>query len=697
MRLPVTPTFLLIVHGLIAVGLGCGLFASRDTRAANEPLRSQIVQFQELSESSPENAIKDLEALQNSPSANSTDSDRVELLIALIPLYIDVGNKEQAKTAIASLAKLGEKHGELPGNRLASGTGADFQAGLLSDQGQLAEALSLIEKTLATFDKIEDPRLVYQTHSLAGDVYSKLGNFQVALQHQLTALDALGNETDWHSQLNRAKSLNNIGKLYLRLKNPKTALDYNARAEALAEKIGAGGLLANIANYRGYAYADQDRWEPAVAAYTNALGIARKVGNIRDEIISLNNLADAAMNQSHFADCVTFAEQAVEVAHNNKNTEYEAVALGNMGICRLNLGAINQGKNDIGRGLDFLRKNKALPQLELMLGDLSNAYKKAGMFKDALLAKEEQTQLATELFHAERDRAVMELQVRFDINQRQKEIDALEQKNRLQDVEIQNKNLQRIVAILAILVAIAAAATLFALNRRVSRSNQRLRKSNQQLVHKSTHDPLTGLLNRRAFEEIMKQQYRNPQLAGAPDSQLHSVLILLDIDHFKVVNDQHGHATGDQVLVELGERLQSILREHDRLIRWGGEEFMIYVHKIPQERIAHAIERALGVVAATPFMHSGRKIWVTISIGYIQMPLPGEPGSEISWDKALQLCDEAMYMAKDGGRNQAIGVEFNQNQGQPASSIGERGLRNAIDDGIVLMRQLGGPTKENNY
>jgi diguanylate cyclase (GGDEF)-like protein len=355
------------------------------------------------------------------------------------------------------------------------------------------------------------------------------------------------------------------------------------------------------------------------------------------------------------------------------------------------MGQTAQGTKEVNKSIEFLRNSKAIPQLELMYDDVSSAYKKVGMFKEALNAKDEEQKLATELFHGERDRAVMELQVRFDVNQRQKEIDALEQKNRLQNVEIQNKNLQRVIAILAILVAIAAAVTTFFLYRRVRSSNQRLRKSNQQLQHKSTHDPLTGLLNRRAFEDILKNQYIGTQPLGEQNNALHSILVLLDIDHFKHINDRHGHAIGDLVLVELGKRLQSILREKDKLIRWGGEEFMIYFHGIPIERISHAIGRALEVIGATSFDHEGHLIKVTISIGYIQMPLPGEFGAGLSWEKATQLCDEALYMAKNAGRNQAIGIQLVPGSEEQIQNFAEIDLHRAIKMGIVVTQNTHGP------
>lgn len=683
----------IVCRGIFSVWFCCALcFASqahaKTSRVDLVPaLQIEIVRLQSLSETNPAAALQQLEALQAQLPTSAVNESRKELLLALIPLYIDAGDKVQAKRAIASLAIQDE---------LSKAMATVFRATILLDNGQLSEALELIEQTLSSIKKLNDAKLNYQADSLAGDLYSKVGNFKTALTHQLAALDALGENKDRQSELSRAKALDNIGRMYLRLKNPPMAMEYNAKAHEIAERIGADNLLATIATNLGYAYADQQKFDQAIVAYNKGLQLALKVGDVRDEIRALNNMADAEMNQNHFIDCANYASQAITVAKKNGKEESAAIALGNLGVCHIRMGMSAQGSKEIKQSTDFLRDNKASPILELMLGDASFAYKKVGRYQDALNAKDEQYELATDLFHTQRDRAVMELQVRFEVNQRQKEIEALEQKNRLQNSEIHNKNLQRIIAILTIIVAIAVATTMFYFYRRVRRSNHRLRSSNRQLEHKSNHDALTGLLNRRAFEEQMKNIALFSQANLGQHAPLPSVLCLLDIDHFKYINDTYGHQVGDLVLVELGRRLQSVLREKDMLIRWGGEEFMIYLHAIPAERIAHAIDRALIVIGATPFIHEGKEIKITISIGFIQMPLHDEIGvlgADLNWDKELQLCDEAMYMAKNAGRNQAVGIQIIQGGQEPFDSWNNVDLHRAIKMGIIATKTIDGPVK----
>jgi len=675
---------LLIFKGIFTLSFCCGAGFTAVANAEESALQGEIVRLQALSETQRDQAINQLQTLLQKMPTNAAPADRRELMLALIPLYIDGGNKEQARELNASLAKQGQHIQDQVSIVMAM----TYEARLLNDEGRTGESLEIIEQALAIVEHAGNNRLSNQVYSMAGELYSKVGNFQIAMRHELKALDALGDSSGQQSDLRRARALNNISRLYLRLKDPKMALAYNAKAAELVERTGSSAFMANLANNRGYAYADQDQWAPAISAYKKALKIARDVGDSPDEILALNNLADAALNQMHYPDCVLYARESIAVAQKNRKEDLAATALGNLGVCHIDMGAVAQGAAEIKHGIEFLRKAKALPQVELMLDDLATAYKKASLYREALEAKEEQQKLATELFQTERDRAIMELQARFDVSQRQKEIGALEQKNRLQSAEIENKSLQRVIAILATIVAVAISIAIFLLYRKIRESNRRLNETNVKLEHQSTHDPLTGLFNRRAFEDYLKSQ---GQSHAADKKALPSVLVLLDIDHFKHINDTYGHAIGDLVLVELGKRLHTILREKDMLMRWGGEEFLIYLHGLPLERISHVIERTLTVVGGTPVEHNDNPITVTISIGYILIPLPGIEETELDWEKALQLSDVALYMAKSGGRNQAIGIVRADGSKEQIAALVASDLQGAAENGVVTLQRIAGP------
>lgn len=154
-------------------------------------------------------------------------------------------------------------------------------------------------------------------------------------------------------------------------------------------------------------------------------------------------------------------------------------------------------------------------------------------------------------------------------------------------------------------------------------------------------DPLTGLFNRRRFESILGSEFRRSERYQSPLS-----LMMLDLDHFKSINDTYGHQSGDAVLKECARLFQTIIRQVDTAARFGGEEFVILSPNVMKTSAALAAERIRKAVEAHAFPGLGAKT-VTISIGVAGMPNP-EITSE---QQLLYAADMAMYEAKKKGRN----------------------------------------------
>jgi two-component system cell cycle response regulator len=166
-----------------------------------------------------------------------------------------------------------------------------------------------------------------------------------------------------------------------------------------------------------------------------------------------------------------------------------------------------------------------------------------------------------------------------------------------------------------------------------------LRTRNAELDRVSRIDMLTGLYNRRHIDEHLRRA-----IAGARRHGRTVGVVLADIDHFKLVNDRHGHLAGDAVLRELAGRLQATVRTEDALGRWGGEEFIAALSEVSAAEVAVIAERMRQVVAATPFVLEGRTpLTVTISIGHTS----GNDDAEALVHRA----DDALYAAKAAGRN----------------------------------------------
>lgn len=168
-------------------------------------------------------------------------------------------------------------------------------------------------------------------------------------------------------------------------------------------------------------------------------------------------------------------------------------------------------------------------------------------------------------------------------------------------------------------------------------ANQALRAANVELERLATTDTLTGVWNRRHFEQAVAAEI---QRVGRYDEPLS--LILFDIDHFKAINDTHGHLVGDQVLIALSHRVRDHLRGVDLLARWGGEEFVVMLPHCDGAQAQRLAEKLRVLIAAQPFPMAGR---VTSSFGVVEFR---PPESADAW---LNRADDALYQAKGAGRN----------------------------------------------
>lgn len=157
-------------------------------------------------------------------------------------------------------------------------------------------------------------------------------------------------------------------------------------------------------------------------------------------------------------------------------------------------------------------------------------------------------------------------------------------------------------------------------------------------------DTLTGLGNRRRFLPVAQRE-----LDLAHRHQQALTVVVLDVDHFKSVNDTFGHLHGDAVLVEIARRCQHALRNTDMLARWGGEEFIMLLPNTPPEQALLLAERVREAIAAPPSMRvDGQEVQVTVSMGAAGIA----PGQALSLAELIKRADAALYRAKASGRNQ---------------------------------------------
>jgi diguanylate cyclase (GGDEF)-like protein len=240
-----------------------------------------------------------------------------------------------------------------------------------------------------------------------------------------------------------------------------------------------------------------------------------------------------------------------------------------------------------------------------------------------------------------------------------------------------------------------------ALNRRrleleqaVAERSAELLQKNKELEEISLTDPLTKTRNRRYFYETISKDIaqalrshlktNNPSGPVQPAQEL--IFMLVDIDRFKRVNDDLGHAAGDRLLEEVAKRIESVMRRSDDLVRWGGEEFLLVCRTTDRENASMLCSRVLEAVREVPFdVGNGVEIHKTCSIGWAPFPWLTNDVGLLSIDNVIELADKALYLAKREGRNRSYGMLPARNVFRSDKSVSIENLRDCPADLVQIV------------
>ena len=199
-------------------------------------------------------------------------------------------------------------------------------------------------------------------------------------------------------------------------------------------------------------------------------------------------------------------------------------------------------------------------------------------------------------------------------------------------------------------------------NTLIEEQKEQLEVMNRELTESSLTDALTGLRNRRYLKFHFDQappahEDKRPQERRSPRPSKFT-FCLLDLDHFKQINDRYGHEAGDVVLIEVARRIRACLRANDVALRWGGEEFLVIGRGHDESSSSKLAQRLLDAVGREPVrLPGGQSLTVTCSLGFTPMPWTTDRSApRLNRDQILNLADIALYLSKFEGRNRASGV-----------------------------------------
>jgi diguanylate cyclase (GGDEF)-like protein len=173
--------------------------------------------------------------------------------------------------------------------------------------------------------------------------------------------------------------------------------------------------------------------------------------------------------------------------------------------------------------------------------------------------------------------------------------------------------------------------------------------ANERLREASLTDPLTGLGNRRFLREAVLELLAGgkPESARGDVASRRFVLMVVDLDFLKPINDRHGHDGGDRVLIQVAEILRQLCRSSDRIVRWGGDEFVVLCRDADIDTAAVLAERIRASIAKQIFrVEDGVAARTSASIGFAPYPFIASAPTQIDWEQSLALADAALYVAK---------------------------------------------------
>jgi len=431
-----------------------------------------------------------------------------------------------------------------------------------------------------------------------------MGSYPEALQYLIRALSAFQN---LKNQNGEAAVRIKLGKLYLLLGEAEKALPHLETALDLAQYLTDLKLEAAVQVYLSQAFAECGRHQSAVQAGLRGVEIYQNLGIHRGEVEALNTLGEVYFKRGEFGLALNFFQLSADVAKKFDKRLELARAYRKMGMIHLSMGNTPAAVQALQAALTIADEFNAQNEQMECHQALAQAYKSAEDYLQALEEYEKYMSVYQIVYNEDKDRRLKTLEVIHEVENARKDAEIYQLRNVALQKEIEER-----------------------------------KKAQAALERLATQDSLTGVANRRYFLEIASRIMEQAKRYQRPVS-----VVMIDVDHFKEMNDTFGHKTGDKVLVHITRCMQAVLRKVDILGRYGGDEFVILLPETTQEGARRLTERLRQALSQQPITAGGVSIPITLSIGLASNV--NEPG--LSLDELLQRADRALYDSKMNGRD----------------------------------------------
>ena len=588
-------------------------------------------------------------ALLDELIAASVDIEASDLRFAVLELsaviYMHRNRTEQSRAALDQMQSM-----------VARSPNREWQTLVLHNEGVLQRKLGRFDQALAAFEAAAKLQRSGSNHTALarelnsiGMLHGRTGRFSDAALVHKEALELARSAGD---KPEMARSLRLLGVLYRNLDDEERGTEY--LREALTQIQARNHREAIILTAElGISLMNMERFDEAAVFVEQAVAMAEESGNAQNKVNAYSRMADLELVRGHWESAKQWVDRAW--------LEHDHVAVRDqvlLGLSRVRVfsarGAtpeiLTQARStlEVARKLgDRILERAALDvvaDLELGLGDAASAYatRKAHQKLDKELAMDMAgRRIAVLEASLEQERADMERQL-------------LTSENQIKDLRITRQRYLGLALVSGIIALVAIMLLLFWRVRTMRQTNAELRanrdqlsqlhaallKTSERLEHMANTDALTGIANRHAVMRRIELVWQRARIGG------NGCLMLIDLDHFKQINDRYSHLAGDAVLKLAAERMRAQLPEQALVGRWGGEEFIVVMESVNQAE-ALAMAEQLRQTIDHSLAWDGSTIRFSGSIGVAVL----EQATFNSADEWIAASDRALYRAKREGRN----------------------------------------------
>lgn len=579
----------------------------------------------------PHRGLAALQALRADAGGTLPLAERLAIDEAECRVLADVDNARARTVAEAGLAVAGSEPPAAARSawlRLRA-----CRAGVLVELGEVDAGRGELDQLLAATADPADAG----AHALAllerGVQRSRSGDLQGGQRDLLPACEALkaqGQDRD------EELCLAHLATLYRRVGDLDEAIRLQQQLRDRARRKGATYDESIYTYALAQVQQAQRQWSDAFESYRQATAASEKLGDRPGAAYAAYGMARSLLQLKRAGEALPFAERALELLDRTadpRQYEHACVTRAEALIALDRSAEARAALDEVGPAIRQ-RGEQALLAEWLVVN--SRVQRALGRWPEAYQALAEARDLEGRLQDQRLSEQSARLRMQFN---RQRDADDL---SALRQLNAQGQRLRRTQAVaLGLFVILLAGLALVAV--------RKVRQA-RRLQNLAATDELTGLPNRRALVAAAETALAQARRSGAP-----TAMLMIDVDHFKRINDTHGHAFGDEVLRHLGRVLTAGLRDHDRLGRLGGEEFLAVLPEATREDARRVAERMRAAVAAAPLPGPGTgggsplPVTVTVSIGVAA-------GLDGTADALIARADAAMYRAKHAGRN-AVAVD----------------------------------------